>query len=135
MRQKLTRIIIVVVLLIVALICFSAYESNRKQSEIRKTGDTFLNYTLQDNASASYALLTTTTKKSLSPISWTGIVDKLYASFLGKKPVYASSITTGNDTTLTYNISGIDGKYVFSVTVLKSDSTWQVQSFASKLQH
>jgi hypothetical protein len=135
MRQKILLLVVVLIVAFIGLAGLSWHANHQKESLIHHTSDTFVNDVLADNPNASYSLLTSSAKQSLSSTTWTGTVDKLYATFVGKHPSYTGLTLSGTSATVSYKISGVDGNYDFNVALISSGKTWQVQSFISKLQH
>jgi preprotein translocase subunit SecG len=134
MRKKILLIAVVFIVIILALSLLSSLHTHSIQAASRKASDTFLNDILNDKSSAAYALLTSQAQKDSPSDTWSQNVAQVSDFFLNEQPTYTGETITGTQKIYTYSITGLDGKYTFTVLVTQENAVWRVVSYASNLQ-
>lgn len=131
MTVKLRRIAIIMV--IALLLVFVGWLSLKKvqQSNLRKTADVFSSEIVSGNDNSSFKLLTSDAQQqNPSGTVWGPFVKRLSNTFSGRHPIYANTAASGKYTIVTYNITGSDGNYVFTLALI-NEGGWRIDSFTS----
>jgi len=131
MTGKLRKIAVWVIIGLIILAVGSFTFKKTQSAGLNKTADTFTNYVIDGDAKSSFALLTQAAQKQNSyDATWTPFVNRMHTVFANQKPVYVSTAQSGNYSIITYSIAGSDGKYTFTLALLKQGE-WKVESFTS----
>jgi len=122
------------VALLIVITGISTLSTQLQKRHQKQLATTFVQDILANNSQASYAAFSSDAQKSQSQDSWNAIVQKLSSFFKGQTPQFQSITQSKTTAVANYAISGKDGDYVVSVTLLKSKAGWQVSTFNSQLK-
>lgn len=122
-----------IVALVIVFVGIAALQEQSHQNQRKKLANTFVQDVLAGNADDSYNLFSTSAQNTQTTDDWNAQVSKLSSFFKGKSPHLDKINTTQNSTEVDYSITGKDGNYIFTVTLVTSKAGLQVQSFTSLL--
>jgi hypothetical protein len=128
MRKKLLIICGVLLVLLLAATMITKLTTTTD----RKVADKFVSYILENKATESYELFSTTAQKSQNVGAWKTTVSQLSIFFKDVQPQYQTTVVGTDKNTLIYSLSGKAGSYQFTVVTDKTDGKWKVFSFLSK---
>ena len=121
--------------ILIAIMAISLFLSHSKTAGARKVSDTFIGYVSAGDGDKSFAMLSGSTRSSLTTSGWGLQTAKLSLFFAGNHPHLTTSSIKGTQYTYTYSISAADGTYTWQTTLVPAGKTWQVLTFTSTLNN
>lgn len=135
MRKTLLWSAVGLAAIVLVLIGISAVQLQLHANKEKKVANTFVQAITAGDSNTSYELFSSVAQKTQTSDDWSAQVDKLSSFFNGKTPHQDTIVSSGKDSVeVDYSISGSDGDYIWSVTLVNSKSGWLVQSFTSRLR-
>lgn len=134
MRKILLWVAVGIVTILAIIVGVSVLQSTLHSRHIKNTASTFVSDILANNATGTYAMFSPTAQKYQTKDSWKAQVNKLSSFFAGKTPKLQSITTTDGKISAVYTITGSDGNYLMTVTLVSSKKAGiQVETFTSLL--
>lgn len=135
MRKRLLWAAVGLTAIVLVLIGVSAVQLQLHTNKEKKVANTFVQAIAAGDSDSSYRLFNAVAQKTQTSDDWSTQVDKLSSFFKGKTPHQDTVTNTGKDSVeVDYSISGDDGDYIWTVTLVNSKNGWLVQSFTSRLR-
>lgn len=134
-KKLIVAVVVFLVAILLVVLGTQALTKSSEAKEAQKVADNFVSLMLAGKAQESYDLLSTQAQKIISADEWKDTNARVAIFFTARKPTFESTKSTGKGHAIVrYSIDGNDGKYVFTVTMVKEGAVWKVDVFDSSLQ-
>ena len=131
-------LVVAVLLIIGLLIGWGVMTVINSANAPAKTSSELIGDIQVNKTSAAYNLLSDEAKSTISEDEFDKLIGKIGPVLNGEPKKISSQVNTDNGKTtavVTYEIKGSDNNtYLFTVTLVKNNDTWQIQEFESKVK-